>query len=119
MLTAAVAVLAVSGASSASGTSSTSGTAGASSAASASGASGASAERRGAPSYASVTGGADFVLPYHQDEDVRSFTFDAVAAPYSRPLPGIPTGLPTDARGTVRISHYSAERDEGCMTRRF
>jgi hypothetical protein len=99
VLTAAIAVLAVSGTSSASGTSG------------ASGAAGASAERRGTPAYASVTGGADFVLPYHQDEDVRSFSFDAVAAPYSRPLPGIPTGLPTDARGTVRISHYSAERD--------
>ncbi|MGW7290282.1 hypothetical protein ACWGH4_32930 [Streptomyces sp. NPDC054847] len=96
VLTAAVAALAVSGASSASG---------------ASDASGASAGGRGTPSYASVTGRADFVLPYHQDDDVRSFSFDAVAAPYSRPLPGIPTGLPTDARGTVRISHYSAARD--------
>jgi hypothetical protein len=99
VLAAAVAVLAPSGVSSASG------------APGASGASGASAEGRGTPSYASVTGHADFVLPYHQDEDVRSFSFDAVAAPYSRPLPGIPTGLPTDARGTVRISHYSAARD--------
>ncbi|WP_244257919.1 hypothetical protein [Streptomyces sp. Tu 2975] len=96
MLTAAVAVLAVSGVSSASGASDDSG---------------ASAEGRGTPSHARVTGHGDFTLPYHQDEDVRSFSFDAVAAPYSRPLPGIPTGLPTDARGTVRISHYSAERD--------
>ncbi|MEU1820322.1 hypothetical protein ABZ543_34865 [Streptomyces roseifaciens] len=61
-------------------------------------------------SYASVTGSAEFVLPYYKDDDVRSFTFDAHAAPYSRPLPGIPTGLPADARGTVKVSHYSAER---------
>lgn len=63
------------------------------------------------PVRASVVGSAEFVLPYHQDKDVRSFTFDAQAAPYSRPLPGIPGGLPTDARGTVTVSHYSAERD--------
>ncbi|MEU0159404.1 hypothetical protein ABZ154_11340 [Streptomyces sp. NPDC006261] len=63
------------------------------------------------PVRASVVGSAEFVLPYHQDKDVRSFTFDARAAPYSRPLPGIPGGLPTDARGTVEVSHYSAERD--------
>lgn len=68
-------------------------------------------EEKPRPVRASVVGSAEFVLPYHQDEDVRSFTFDAHAAPYSRPLPGIPGGLPTDARGTVKVSHYSAERD--------
>ncbi|MEK2477975.1 MULTISPECIES: hypothetical protein [Streptomyces] len=62
------------------------------------------------PAYAKVTGSAEFALPYVKDDDIRSFTFDASAAPYSRPLPGIPTGLPTDARGTVKISHYSAQR---------
>ncbi|MFF8422395.1 hypothetical protein [Streptomyces sp. NPDC015680] len=72
----------------------------------------ASAEPREAkPAYASVTGSAEFVLPYYEDDDIRSFTFDAHAAPYSRPLPGIPTGLPTDARGTIRISHYSADQN--------
>ncbi|MFE5097921.1 hypothetical protein ACFRCI_48805 [Streptomyces sp. NPDC056638] len=72
----------------------------------------ASAEQRAdRTAYASVTGSAEFVLPYYPDHDVRSFTFDAHADPYSRPLPGIPTGLPTDARGTVKVSHYSAERD--------
>ncbi|MFG3532616.1 hypothetical protein ACGF8B_38775 [Streptomyces sp. NPDC047917] len=72
----------------------------------------ATAESRGAkPAYASVTGSAEFVLPYYEDDDIRSFTFDAHAAPYSRPLPGIPTGLPTDARGTIKISHYSADRN--------
>ncbi|MFJ7326325.1 hypothetical protein ACIQVN_08715 [Streptomyces cyaneofuscatus] len=68
-------------------------------------------EEKPRPIRASVVGSAEFVLPYHQDKDVRSFTFDAQAAPYSRPLPGIPGGLPTDARGTVTVSHYSAERD--------
>ncbi|GHF55511.1 hypothetical protein GCM10010218_41300 [Streptomyces mashuensis] len=59
---------------------------------------------------AAVRGSAEFMLPYYPDDDVRSFTFDAEAAPYSNPQPGIPTGLPTDAKGTVKISHYSAER---------
>lgn len=68
-------------------------------------------QRADKPAYASVTGSAEFVLPYYQDHDVRAFSFDAHAAPYSQPLPGIPTGLPTDARGTVKVSHYSAERD--------
>ncbi|MFI5774770.1 hypothetical protein ACIA74_41245 [Streptomyces sp. NPDC051658] len=68
-------------------------------------------QRAGKPTYASVTGSAEFVLPYYKDDDIRSFSFDAHAAPYSRPLPGIPTGLPTDARGTIKVSHYSAERN--------
>ncbi|WP_206506795.1 hypothetical protein [Streptomyces chrestomyceticus] len=66
--------------------------------------------RQARPAYASVTGSAEFTLPYVKDDDIRSFSFDAHAAPYGKPLPGIPTGLPTDARGTVKISHYSAER---------
>ncbi|MFD3874283.1 hypothetical protein [Streptomyces sp. NPDC058623] len=73
----------------------------------------ASAEQRAdKTAHASVTGSAEFVLPYYPDDDVRSFSFDAHAAPYSRPLPGIPTGLPTDARGTVTVSHYSAEQNK-------
>ncbi|MFD3717000.1 hypothetical protein [Streptomyces sp. NPDC058674] len=73
----------------------------------------ASAEQRAdKAAYASVKGSAAFVLPYYPDDDIRSFGFDAQAAPYSRPLPGIPTGLPTDARGTVTVSHYSAERNK-------
>ncbi|MFJ7199852.1 MULTISPECIES: hypothetical protein [unclassified Streptomyces] len=78
-----------------------------------SGASAASAaeRREEKPAHASVTGRAEFVLPYYKDDDIRSFSFDAHAAPYSRPLPGIPTGLPTDARGTIRVSHYSADRN--------
>ncbi|MEU3354891.1 hypothetical protein [Streptomyces sp. NPDC037389] len=61
-----------------------------------------------APKRASVTGSATFELPYSPDKDVRSFTFDAHAKPYSRPLAGLPTGLPTDAEGTVKVSHYVA-----------
>ncbi|GAA5041795.1 hypothetical protein [Streptomyces similanensis] len=62
------------------------------------------------PVRASVTGSAEFRLPYLADDDVRSLTFDAYAAPFSRPIPGLPGtgGLPTDARGTVKVSHYSA-----------
>ncbi len=52
-----------------------------------------------------------FRLPYQEDAGVRSLTFDAHAAPYSRPFPGVPSGLPTDAYGTVRPSSYSANRD--------
>ncbi|WP_328973641.1 hypothetical protein [Streptomyces sp. NBC_00239] len=73
-------------------------------------AAGASAEHReGKASVARVVGSAEFSLPYSKDDDVRSFSFDARAVPYSRPLPGIPTGLPTDAWGTVKVSHYFAE----------
>ncbi|MCY0953185.1 hypothetical protein [Streptomyces sp. H27-S2] len=72
----------------------------------------ASAEQRADKSaYANVSGSAEFVLPYYPDDDVRSFRFDAQAAPYSRPLPGIPWGLPTDARGTATVSHYSAKEN--------
>ncbi|MEU9319657.1 hypothetical protein [Streptomyces sp. NPDC048295] len=71
----------------------------------------AAGRREEKPVHASVTGRAVFVLPYYKDDDIRSFSFDAHAAPYSRPLPGIPTGLPTDARGTIRVSHYSADRN--------
>ncbi|MBE1488154.1 hypothetical protein [Plantactinospora soyae] len=58
---------------------------------------------------ARVTGSAEVRLTYWPDSDVRAFTFDATAAPYSRPFPGAPDGLPTDAVGTVRISHLVAD----------
>jgi hypothetical protein len=59
---------------------------------------------------ARVTGSAEFVLPYGQDDDVRSFAFDARSAPYSRPIPieGGEQGGPADATGTVRVSHFVA-----------
>ncbi|MBG6105547.1 hypothetical protein IW249_005961 [Micromonospora vinacea] len=62
---------------------------------------------------ARVTGSAEFALPYGQDDDVQSFTFDARSAPYSRPLP-IPRGghgSPADAAGTVRVSHWLSATD--------
>ncbi|MET9268535.1 hypothetical protein [Kribbella sp. NPDC003557] len=62
----------------------------------------------GKPKVARVSGGADFMLPFGPDDDVRHFDFDATAAPYSRPIPGAPIGLPSDANGTVKISHYVA-----------
>ncbi|MEU6036243.1 hypothetical protein ABZ801_12615 [Actinomadura sp. NPDC047616] len=62
------------------------------------------------PKTASVTGAASFRLTFAPDADVRRFAIDAHAVPYSRPMPeiGAPGGLPTDARGTVKISHYVA-----------
>ncbi|MFY1691046.1 hypothetical protein [Plantactinospora sp. WMMB782] len=60
---------------------------------------------------ARVTGSADVRLTYWPDSDVRTFTFDAVGRPYSRPMPDLPGGLPTDASGTVRIAHRVAEQD--------
>jgi hypothetical protein len=58
-----------------------------------------------------VTGSAEFTLPFSPDDDVRKFTFDAKAAPFTRPFPQRPQGNPMDATGTVRISHYVAESD--------
>jgi hypothetical protein len=59
---------------------------------------------------ARVTGSAEFVLPYGQDQDVRSFAFDARSVPWSRPIPveGGELGSPADATGTVRVEHYVA-----------
>jgi hypothetical protein len=69
---------------------------------------------------ASVTGSAQ--IRYHPapDDDIR-FHFDAHAAPFTRPIPEAPSGLPTDARGTVRFSHvidgttYHAEAEVDCL----
>ncbi|MEW1549659.1 hypothetical protein [Streptomyces tsukubensis] len=41
--------------------------------------------------------------------DTIRFSVDATAVPYSKPFPGAPTGLPTDARGTLRFSHFLPE----------
>ncbi|NUV98897.1 hypothetical protein [Streptomyces sp. CAI 127] len=56
---------------------------------------------------ASVHGSARIHYAFSPDDDIR-FTIDAEAAPYSRPLPGLPQGLPTDARGTVSFRHFVA-----------
>jgi hypothetical protein len=58
---------------------------------------------------ASVSGTAQVRLTYSPDEHVRTFTFNAWAVPYSMPKPGLANGLPTDARGTVKISHHSPQ----------
>ncbi|MCZ7438755.1 hypothetical protein O7598_20250 [Micromonospora sp. WMMC241] len=62
---------------------------------------------------ARVTGSAEFVLPYGQDDDVRSFAFDVRSVPYSRPipLPGGEQGSPADATGTVRVAHRLAAQN--------
>ncbi|MGC4876494.1 hypothetical protein ACLQ26_09580 [Micromonospora sp. DT43] len=60
------------------------------------------------PRVASVGGSGEVRLTYSPDNDVRSFTFDARATPYTRALPGAPHGLPTDATGTVRVAHRLA-----------
>ncbi|SPE63522.1 hypothetical protein SNS2_4846 [Streptomyces netropsis] len=60
---------------------------------------------------ASVHGGGRIFYGFVPDDDIR-FTVDATSAPYSRPYPGIPqleNGLPTDAKGTITISHWSAK----------
>ncbi|MBC6457408.1 hypothetical protein HKK72_05775 [Actinomadura sp. HBU206391] len=56
---------------------------------------------------ASVTGSAQVRLTYSPDDDVRTFTFDAHAAPFTRPV-GEYSGLPTDAKGTMKVSHWVA-----------
>jgi hypothetical protein len=58
---------------------------------------------------ASVSGTAQVRLTYWPDQDIRTFTFNAQAVPYSMPKPGFPNGLATDARGTVKISHHSPQ----------
>ncbi|BAJ26569.1 MULTISPECIES: hypothetical protein [Kitasatospora] len=55
---------------------------------------------------ASVTGTARIFFAYSPDDDIR-FGIDAHSAPWTRPLPGSPFGgMPTDATGTIRISHH-------------
>ncbi|MEE1782350.1 hypothetical protein PUR71_05320 [Streptomyces sp. SP17BM10] len=59
---------------------------------------------------ASVSGSGRIVYDYAPADEIR-FTVDARAVPFSRPFPDIPAlahGLPTDARGTVTISHRVA-----------
>jgi hypothetical protein len=63
---------------------------------------------RPTPRTAGVTGSGDVRLTFAPDRDVRSFSFDARATPYTRPMPGAPQGLPTDATGTVRVAHRVA-----------
>ncbi|MFD8543172.1 hypothetical protein [Streptomyces sp. NPDC059649] len=56
---------------------------------------------------AGVHGAGRISYVYSPHDDIR-FTVDAEAAPFTRHLPGLPLpGLPTDAKGTVTIRHYS------------
>ncbi|MEU3600583.1 hypothetical protein ABZ714_17970 [Streptomyces sp. NPDC006798] len=45
-------------------------------------------------------------------KDTIRFEVDAVAVPYGKPLPGLPTGMPTDGEGTLRYSHYNPDTGE-------
>ncbi|SCK46952.1 MULTISPECIES: hypothetical protein [unclassified Streptomyces] len=55
---------------------------------------------------ARVRGAGRIDYVYSPDDTIR-FGVDAEALPFTRPLPGVELpGLPTDARGTVRISHH-------------
>ncbi|MEU5160186.1 hypothetical protein AB0G74_11335 [Streptomyces sp. NPDC020875] len=45
-------------------------------------------------------------------KDTIRFEVDAVSVPYSQPLPGLPTGMPTDGEGTLRYSHYNPDTGE-------
>ncbi|MGW6912994.1 hypothetical protein ACWGB8_04080 [Kitasatospora sp. NPDC054939] len=56
---------------------------------------------------AAVSGSARLSYAYSPDDDIR-FGFELEAVPFSRPTSETPQGLPTDARGTVRISHHVA-----------
>ncbi|MFJ9697048.1 hypothetical protein [Kitasatospora sp. NPDC101183] len=61
---------------------------------------------------ASVKGSARIMYAYSPKDDIR-FTIDAQAAPYTHRFPGtrLENGLPTDAEGTVLVSHHSAEKN--------
>ncbi|MCF3147859.1 hypothetical protein [Streptomyces platensis] len=61
---------------------------------------------------ARVTGQARVFYAYSPHDDIR-FSVDAKAAPFSRPVDGLPQGMPTDARGTVTISHWSPGKQQG------
>ncbi|WP_441247202.1 hypothetical protein [Kitasatospora sp. McL0602] len=59
---------------------------------------------------ASVVGSARIFYAYSPNDDIH-FTVDAHAVPFSQPLPQMPS-LPTDARGTIKISHWVAAKNE-------
>lgn len=63
------------------------------------------------PRPASVSGSARIMYAYAPKDEIR-FTVDARQVPYTHLFPGtrLEHGLPTDAEGTVRISHHSAEK---------
>ncbi|MGV9263291.1 hypothetical protein ACWDRR_01345 [Kitasatospora sp. NPDC003701] len=64
----------------------------------------------GAVAPAAVGGSVRIGYAYAPDDDIR-FTFEVDSVPFSRPATGAPQGLPSDARGTVRISHHVTALD--------
>lgn len=70
----------------------------------------AAANPKSAKDQARVTGSAQIRLTFWPDREIRTFAFDVRGVPYSAPKPDAPEGLPTDARGTVHITHHSPEQ---------
>lgn len=68
---------------------------------------------KGPAKTASVHGKARISYIESIDHDIR-FTIHAEQTPFTRPLPpSAPSGLPTDARGTLKISHTLPDGDTG------
>ncbi|MGW3044162.1 hypothetical protein ACWC9T_29900 [Kitasatospora sp. NPDC001159] len=59
---------------------------------------------------ARVTGSARILYGLVPNHEIW-FTIDAEGAPHSHPLPNLPTGLPTDAKGIVHFSHRTDSGD--------
>ncbi|QIK08237.1 hypothetical protein G7Z12_21590 [Streptomyces sp. ID38640] len=74
--------------------------------------SGTTAAAKAPAGLARVSGQARVFYAYSPHDDIR-FSVDAKAAPFSRPVGGLPQGMPTDARGTVTIYHWSPEKKQG------
>ncbi|SCK20760.1 hypothetical protein YWIDRAFT_04745 [Streptomyces sp. SceaMP-e96] len=74
--------------------------------------SGTTASAKAPAGLARVSGQARVFYAYSPHDDIR-FSVDAKAAPFSRPVGGLPQGMPTDARGTVTIYHWSPEKKQG------
>ncbi|QZY16546.1 hypothetical protein K7C20_15890 [Streptomyces decoyicus] len=62
-----------------------------------------------------MSGQARVFYRYSPHDDIR-FSVDVKAAPFSRPVSGLPHGMPADARGTVTIYHWSPEKKQGRRT---
>lgn len=74
--------------------------------------SGAAAVSKAPTGLARVSGQARVFYAYSPHDEIR-FSVDATAAPFSRPVGGLPQGMPTDARGTVTVSHWSPGKGQG------
>ncbi|MEU5977513.1 hypothetical protein [Streptomyces sp. NPDC047315] len=65
-------------------------------------------EPQKAADVASVRGSAQIHFSYSANDTIR-FSVDAKATPFAKPIPGAPKGLPTDAGGTLKFSHYDPD----------